>query len=58
MVAVLLFLQILSWIIMEITSAIDHIFPFYIIGNFLTNAITSVLEDSLMDKFLLVCTEY
>lgn len=58
MVAVLLFLQILSSIITEFTRAIDHIFQFYIMGNFLINAITCVFEDSLMGRFLLVCTEY
>lgn len=54
---VLLFLQILSWIIAEFTSAIDHIFQLYIMENFLINAITSLFEDSLMDRFSFVCTE-
>lgn len=58
MVAVLLFLQILSWIITEFKSAIDHIFRFYIVGNFIINTVTSVFEHSLMDGILLVSTEY
>ena len=40
------------------TSAIDHAFQFYMMGNFLVNAVSSVFEDSLTDRFSLVCREY